>query len=190
MRDMDEELRLSLRRTDPSPDFTARVLMKIEISQSPRQVLSFKRRLLPESGVRAIWLAAASILLAALIAGVWLYARRQRSEIDPRQARLPVLSHEMLPDTSTKKEPGREDGKPQVVTDQHVALVSTKEVRRRHKSKAQLAARAEGMQAKRELMAALYVTSEKLNFAESRVRHVMIVGQRQHEAPTQSEPER
>jgi hypothetical protein len=190
MRDLEEELRRSLKRVDPAPDFAERVLWKVEIGESPPEALSFKRRPIPQPVDPLIWLAAACILVAVFIVGVWSYARHQRRDTDTREATLPVQPNRTTPAPVPMNEPGNNVKQMPAATGQGLELFTSRDVRPRHKSNARVTARAEGLRAKRELMAALYVASAKLNFAESRVRLAMSGGQHQGEELRNQEPER
>jgi hypothetical protein len=79
MTDLDDELRLALRREEPPPDFAARVLGKLPGERPARVALAPRRRRAPLWG-----LAAAAAILVAL-AGWWLAAPQRGAEVPSPQ---------------------------------------------------------------------------------------------------------
>jgi hypothetical protein len=188
MKNLDEELRIAMRRQEPAPDFTARVLARIPSGSRPR-AKTWSIFLSWFQPFRTEWMAAAIAVLAILIAGAVSY-RLYRVGHEP-----PVVAGaaDRPVDVSEHQGVGSVANTPpsvpeELAKDEPVAAQVQNQVQRRgavhrhkHPSGGDRELLAEGKKAAEQLRLALFITSAKLGLAQKAM-------QRMNESGTDTPP--
>jgi hypothetical protein len=165
---LDDELKLALGRTEPSPDFADRVMRELARRNEPR--LSMWRRVAEMfSAPRVRWAAAALACLLVLALGVGLFVRGRRVE-PPQPQEAAVVPPAPPANTDSHDETGTEPKRVTPPPNRRPRRPSQMVARRSGGNPDALQVKSEGEAAKERLMLALRIASTTLNDAQRIVR--------------------